>query len=110
MQDFNTTWNAIYQNSDASSQIWQEFIYPRILRPFYYLYPIMDKYMPLDSQSRVEGAIDQLIVLVSKPYQEESTLAMPITRDLPQSRRAVLELWAKALVKKNYPPEPLAMP
>lgn len=109
MQDFINYWNGIYQQQDARQKIWDEYIFAKILRPFYYLYPIMDKYMPLDSLQRVEGAVDQLIVLVSKEYQEESTLAMPITRDLPQSRRAVLELWANKLVKRNYPPEPLSL-
>lgn len=108
-QDFVTYWNSIYQQQNANQLIWDNFIYPKILQPFYYLYPIMSKYMPLNSLQRVEGAIDQLIVLVSKDYQEESTLAMPITRDLPQSRRAVLELWAQKLVKLNYPPVPLSM-
>lgn len=109
LQNFINYWNSIYQNPDSRMQIWLGFIYPFILQPFYYLYPVMNKYMPLDSLQRIEGAIDQLIVLVSKEYQEESTLAMPITRDLPQSRRAVLELWAQKLVKLNYPPMPLSL-
>ncbi|NBA97644.1 hypothetical protein [Pseudomonas sp. R5(2019)] len=108
-QDFVNEWNRIYQREDAGVVIWETFIYPRILQPFYYLYPIMSKYMPLNSLERIEGAVDQLIVLISKAYQEESTLAMPITRDMPQSRRAVLELWAQALLKRNYPPFPLSM-
>ncbi len=108
-QDFVNAWNRIYQNADSGQQIWDTFIYPRILEPYFYLYPIMNKYMPLNSLSRIEGAVDQLIRLISKPYQEESTLAMPITRDLPQSRRAVLELWAQSLVKRNYPPVQLSM-
>ncbi len=69
----------------------------------------MNKFMPLNSRTRVEGAIDQLILLISKDYQDHSTLAMPITRDMSQSRRAVLELWAKRLVKLNYPPKKLSM-
>lgn len=108
-QDFVNAWNLIYQRENAGQLIWETFIYPFILQPFYYLYPIMSKYMPLNSLTRIEGAVDQLIVLISKAYQEESTLAMPITRDMPQSRRAVLELWAQALVKRNYPPLPLSM-
>ncbi|WP_085657112.1 hypothetical protein [Pseudomonas sp. B11(2017)] len=108
-QDFVDAWNSIYRQADAGELIWATFIYPRILEPFYYLYPIMNKYMPLNSLPRIEGAIDQFIVLISKEYQEESTLAMPITRDLPQSRRAILELWANALVKHNYPPVPLSL-
>ncbi len=108
-QDFVNAWNLIYQRADAGKLIWETFIYPFILQPFYYLYPIMSKYMPLNNLTRIEGAVDQLIVLISKAYQEESTLAMPITRDMPRSRRAVLELWAQALVKRNYPPVPLNM-
>ncbi|MGX5795615.1 hypothetical protein ACWHY4_17825 [Pseudomonas sp. E2-15] len=108
-QDFVNAWNLIYQREDAGQLIWETFIYPFILQPFYYLYPIMSKYMPLNNLTRIEGAVDQLIVLISKQYQEESTLAMPITRDMPQSRRAVLELWAQALVKRNYPPVQLSM-
>ncbi|MGY2400644.1 hypothetical protein [Pseudomonas sp. SDO5271_S396] len=108
-QDFVNAWNKICQQDDAGEVIWETFIYPKIFQPFYYLYPIMSKYMPLNSLPRIEGAIDQLIVLISKEYQEESTLAMPITRDMPQSRRAVLELWAQALVKRNYPPVELTM-
>ncbi|WP_204128030.1 hypothetical protein [Pseudomonas ogarae] len=108
-QDFINYWNTVYKDQNAATQLWEGFLYPRILQTFYYLYPIMNKYMPLNSQARVEGAIDQLIVLISKPYQEESTLSMPITRDMSQSRRAVLELWAKKLVKRNYPPQQLKM-
>lgn len=108
-QNFINYWNSIYKSENASQLLWNNFIYAQILQPFYYLYPIMNKFMPLNSQTRVEGAIDQLIVLISKPYQEESTLSMPITRDMSQSRRAILELWAQALVKRNYPPIPLSM-
>nr|BFE97713.1 hypothetical protein GCM10020185_82490 [Pseudomonas brassicacearum subsp. brassicacearum] len=108
-QDFINYWNTVYKDQNAATQLWEGFLYPRILQTFYYLYPIMNKYMPLNSQARVEGAIDQLIVLISKPYQEESTLSMPITRDMSQSRRAVLELWAQKLVKRNYPPQQLKM-
>lgn len=107
LKDFIDCWNRVYQFDDANVRIWKEFIFPQILQPFYYLYPIMNKYMPLNSLQRIEGAIEQFIKLISKEYQEASTLAMPITRDLPQSRRQVLEIWAKDLVSTGYPPTPL---
>lgn len=108
-EDFISAWNGMCTATDAPEKIWNTFIFPKVLQTFYYLYPIMNKYMPLDSRTRVEGAVDQLIILISKENQEESTLAMPITRDLSQSRRAVLELWAKRLVKLNFPPSTLSM-
>jgi hypothetical protein len=107
LKDFIDSWNQMCTADNANVQIWNEFIYPQILQPFYYLYPIMNKYMPLNSLQRIEGAIEQFIKLISKEYQEASTLAMPITRDLPQSRRQVLEIWAKDLVSTGYPPHPL---
>ena len=47
--------------------------------------------------------------LVSPKYFPESTLAMPITRDLSRGKRTVLELWG-GLVKRNYPPQPISKP
>lgn len=107
LKDFITYWNGVCKFDDANVRIWNGFIFPQILQPFYYLYPIMNKYMPLNSLQRIEGAIEQFITLISKEYQEASTLAMPITRDLPQSRRQVLEIWAKDLVSTGYPPTQL---
>ncbi|MFJ3448426.1 hypothetical protein ACIPM0_09405 [Pseudomonas sichuanensis] len=108
-QEFVDQWNKVYLQADSGQQIWDNFIYPRIFEPYYYLYPIMGKYMPLNDLSRIEGAVDQLIRLISKAYQEESTVAMPITRDMPQSRRSVLELWAQKLVQLKYPPRQLTL-
>jgi hypothetical protein len=108
-QDFIDTWNGMCTSTQAPEEIWNTFIFPKVLQSFYYLYPIMNKYMPLDSRTRVEGAVDQLLILINKDNQDESTLAMPITRDLSQSRRAVLQLWAKRLVKLNFPPRKLSM-
>ncbi|MGC5704090.1 hypothetical protein J4P02_28200 [Pseudomonas sp. NFXW11] len=107
LKDFIDCWNRVCQYDDSNLRIWREFIFPRILQPFYYLYPIMNKFMPLNSLQRIEGAISQFIVLISKDYQEESTLAMPITRDLSQTRRRVLEIWATDLVSQGYPPTEL---
>jgi hypothetical protein len=108
-QDFIDAWNGMCASTDAPEKIWSTFIFPKVLQTFYYLYPIMNKYMPLDSRKRVEGAVDQLLILINKQNQDESTLAMPITRDMSQSRRAVLQLWAKRLVKLNFPPKTLSM-
>src|SRR6266852_2590140 len=56
------------------------------------------KYVPLGDRQRVEGAIDQVLALIAPSYFAESTLAMPITRDLSAGKRTVLQLWG-GLVK-----------
>jgi hypothetical protein len=73
------------------------------------IFPVMLKYVPLSDRQRVEAAIDQVLTLVSAKYFPESTIAMPITRDLSRGKRAVLELWG-GLVKRGYPPQPITAP
>ncbi len=85
------------------------FVYNNILYLYDMIFPVMLKFVPLGDRARVEGAIDQVLTLIAPSYFDESTLAMPITRDLSEGMRTVLQLWG-GLVKKNYPPQPISKP
>jgi hypothetical protein len=104
VDQFVDLWNSTYDSAKA----W-DFIYSNILYLYDMIFPVMLKFVPLGDRQRVEGAIDQVLALISPGYFPESTLAMPITRDLSQGKRTVLQLWG-GLVKKNYPPEPITKP
>jgi len=95
--EFVTLWNNSYDPDKA----WQ-FVFNNILRMYDMIYAVMLPIVPLNDRIRVEGAIDQLLTLVSKSVALESTIAMPITRDLSTGKRLVLELWG-SLVKRTYP-------
>jgi hypothetical protein len=86
-----------------------KFIYSNILYLYDMIFPVMLKFVPLGDRQRVEAAIDQVLALISPQYFPESTVAMPITRDLSRGKRTVLELWG-GLVKRNYPPQPISKP
>lgn len=90
------------------AQAWN-FVYNNILYLYDMIFPVMLKFVPLGDRARVEGAIDQVLTLIAPSYFDESTLAMPITRDLSEGMRTVLQLWG-GLVKKNYPPLPISKP
>lgn len=104
VDQFVQTWNSNYDPAAA----WN-FVYSNILYLYDMIFPVMLKFVPLNDRARVEAAIDQVLALVSPEYFDESTLAMPITRDLSRGKRAVLELWG-GLVKRGYPPQPISPP
>lgn len=85
------------------------FVYNNILYLYDMIFPVMLRFVPLGDRQRVEAAIDQVLTLIAPSYFAESTLAMPITRDLSEGKRTVLQLWG-GLVKKNYPPQPISKP
>ena len=66
--------------------------------------------MPLGDRQRVEAAIDQVLTLIAPSYFAESTLAMPITRDLSQGKRTVLATVGWAREAEYYPPQPISKP
>jgi hypothetical protein len=70
------------------------------------LYPVMDQFMPLGNLERVEGAIDQLLVMVEEDWVNGSTLYMPVTRELSAGKRLIVQAWGDLVVRK-YPQQPL---
>lgn len=101
---FVQLWNSTYDPAQA----WN-FIYSNILYVYDMIYPVMLRFVPLGDRQRVEAAVDQVLTLIAPSYFAESTLAMPITRDMSAGKRTVLQLWG-GLVKRGYPPQPITAP
>lgn len=106
--EFVDLWNRYYEQADAPEIAWR-YIYGKILYVYDQLFPVMRRFLPLDDRTRVEGGIDQVLALISDRFFHESTLAMPITRDLSAGKRRVLELWGN-LVRRKYPKQPISKP
>jgi hypothetical protein len=102
VNQFVALWNSTFDPVQA----WN-FVYGNILYLYDMIFPVMLNVVPLGERDRVEAAIDQVLTLIATSYFPESTLAMPITRDLSRGKRVVLELWGD-LVKKKYPPQPIS--
>jgi hypothetical protein len=86
-----------------------DFVYSEILYLYDMIYPVMLRFVPLGERQRVEAAVDQVLALIAPSYFAESTLAMPITRDLSAGKRTVLQMWG-SLVKRGYPPQDISRP
>jgi hypothetical protein len=95
-QRFVDQWNASHNQTLA----WQ-FIYNEILYLYDMLFNVMLKFVNLGDQSAVEAAIGSIWKLTSAEAAKESTMAMPITRDMSSGKRRTLQLWMY-LVSKKY--------
>jgi hypothetical protein len=110
VEQFVQLWNSVDDPASRydPAKAWN-FVYSNILYLYDMIFPVMLRYVPLGDRTRVEAAIDQVLTLISPKYFPESTIAMPITRDLSRGKRTVLELWG-GLVKRGYPPQPITAP
>jgi hypothetical protein len=94
--NFVDVWNV----TNDPMQAWA-FVYFNILYVYDMLFSVMLKYVNLGSQSEVEGSISAIWSLISYEAAQNSTSAMPITRDMSAGKRLALQLWIY-LVANNY--------
>jgi hypothetical protein len=109
LQEFVDCWNGTgsYAGTPRYNrlQTWN-FIYQNILYVYDALYPVMDQFMPLGSLESVEAAVDQLVTMISEEWVDQSTLYMPVTRELSAAKRLILLTWGD-LINRKYPQEDL---
>jgi hypothetical protein len=87
-QQFVDLWNSTQDQTKA----W-DFVYYRILYVYDMIFSVMLNYVNLGSQSAVTQNASTIQSLIAKPLSAESTQAMPVTRDLSNGKRIVLELY-----------------
>jgi hypothetical protein len=92
--------------STPDSQLSWQFIYTLVLRVFSLVYPIMSLVRDLSNRNVVTAMAEQLKFATSLDTFE-STLYMPITRDLSAGKRKLLQRWVN-LLPNNVPPDPPA--
>jgi hypothetical protein len=109
LQEFVDCWNGTGSYAGTPKynrlQTWN-FVYQNILYVYDALYPVMDQFMPLGSLEAVEAAVDQLVTMISEEWVDQSTLYMPVTRELSAAKRLILLTWG-GLINRKYPQEPL---
>lgn len=109
VQQFVDRWNGTGQFAGQPQYdrllAWN-FIYGNILYVYDMLYPVMDQFVPLGNLEQVEGAINQLVTMISEDWVNASTLYMPITRELSAGKRIILKTWGDLVIRK-YPRQPL---
>jgi len=92
------------ERNTPDSQLSWAFIYTNVLRVFSLVYPVMSLVRDLSNRNVVTAMAEQLKYAVSLDTFE-STLYMPITRDLSAGKRKLLQRWVN-LLPNNVPPDP----
>jgi hypothetical protein len=87
-QQFIALWNSTHD----SAQAWN-FVYSQILYVYDMIFSVMLQFVNLGSQSSVDSSAAAISSLIEKSLAEESTSAMPVTRDLSEGKRIVLQLY-----------------
>jgi len=78
------------------------FMYENIFQVYNLIYPIMSQVIPLDNKQQVEAAYMQIQALIN-PDMFESTLYMPISRDLSAGKTELLDRWCNLVSRRNQP-------
>lgn len=98
-QKFIDLWNS----TQDSTKAW-DFVYHRILYVYEMIFSVMLEFVNLGSQSAFDGHASRIRSLIEKSRAEEGTSAMPVTRDLSEGRRIVLQLYLYLITQKfNVP-------
>jgi hypothetical protein len=79
------------------SQLTWATVYDNVLRYFYKMYPVMDAHLPLDNETACRRAA-QMLLLLTDASNWTSTLYMPITRELSDGKRRLLQRWCRAVL------------
>ena len=93
-QMFCDFWNS--QRPPTSQQAW-DFVYDNILYVYDMLFSVMLKYVNLGSQTGTPKSVNNNLCtiwnLIQADLAQESTTAMPITRDMSAGNRLILQLY-----------------
>ncbi|SMD08401.1 hypothetical protein [Pedobacter nyackensis] len=91
------------------SQLTWSWIYENILSLYDVLNPVMSRKgidVPLDNRNRIEFLAEKILKFISKDNFESSTY-MPVTRELTNGKRKLLERWCNLVIAGINPPEPI---
>jgi hypothetical protein len=94
----------------GNDQLTFDVVYAKVLRTYYLLFPAMNRFIPLNSETDVAAAA-RAILAMTDVSQWMTTSYMPRTRDLSASRKQLLRAWCHKVVAappKSPPQQPPA--
>ncbi|HEU0302196.1 MAG TPA: hypothetical protein VFR37_22255 [Longimicrobium sp.] len=76
----------------GNGQLTFDVVYAKVLRTYYLLFPVMNKFIPLNSETDVQASAQDILDRTEMSIWM-TTSYMPRTRDMSASRRALLRAW-----------------
>ncbi|HUQ06366.1 MAG TPA: hypothetical protein VM261_27875 [Kofleriaceae bacterium] len=78
-------------------QITWDLVYEKVLRYYYKVFPTMDQHLMLNDKQACMNAA-QMLLLMTDPSAWDSTLYMPITREMSDGKRNLLHRWCRRVM------------
>lgn len=75
-------------------QLTWDLMYQEVFRYYSLLYPAMNAYINFDDEAATRAAAERIVQFIA-PALKDTTIYMPITRDLSAGKRRLLERWAE---------------
>lgn len=97
-EDYSTYWDDGPDGPVGNDSLTFEVVYQKVLRTYYLLYPAMNAYLPLNNEELVAGAAGQILQRTDLSMWRDPGF-MPITRDMSQSRRTLLQAWCRKVIR-----------
>ena len=76
----------------SDEEVSWERVYEEVLKVYDYIYPVMSQVVPLYQKEAVAGMAQQVQLMTNLDFWE-STLFMPVTRDMSAGKRDLLNRW-----------------
>jgi hypothetical protein len=77
-----------------------DFIYGKVFKFYYVIFPAMDKHIELNNQADMEEHAEEILESTD-PGNRARTWYMPISRDLSSGKRRLIEEWAAEVAGRN---------
>jgi len=81
----------------GNSSLTFDIVYQKVLRTYYLLYPIMNRFIPLNNEQAM-SAHASMILQRTELSLWMSNAYMPKTRDMSESRRTLLRAWCRKVL------------
>lgn len=79
-------------------QVTWDLVYEKVLRYYYKVFPTMDAHLPLNDKAACERAA-QVLIMLTDASNWDSTLYMPITREMSDGKRRLLHRWCNRVLR-----------
>ena len=79
-------------------QITWDLVYDKVLRYYYKVFPTMDQHLLLNDKQACSAAA-QMLLLLTDVSAWDSTLYMPVTREMSDGKRNLLHRWCRKVLR-----------
>ena len=93
-EDFSEYYDPGPEGPVLKDEVDFSFVYEKVLKTYFLLYPAMNKILDLHSETALSGAAPRILSRID-PSNWMKRIYMPVTRDMSASRTELLQAWCR---------------